>query len=292
MKILIFGSNGQVARELRRTCAVLGDVLAVGSDQVDFRQPEVLKNTIRELKPSHIINASAYTAVDKAEADEKTALLVNGEAVSVIAEEAKKIGAPFVHYSTDYVFDGSKKSSYLETDTPNPINAYGRSKLLGERLMAEASWGVVLRVSWVYGLHGQNFLKTMLRLGADREELKIVADQIGAPTWSRLIAEATAQIIAEKHLRDASGIYHMTPAGSCSWFDFAETIFKRYRAVYGHDSLKVRRCIPIPGSEYPTPAKRPVNSLMNSDKLLRTFGIKLPPWEESLDLCVKDFTGK
>lgn len=281
-KILIFGKNGQVGWELQKSCIDLGDVRVCGSHEIDFMAPEKIRQVIREYQPSHIINASAYTAVDKAESDIVSANQINGYSVGVIAEEARAIGAHFTHYSTDYVFNGTKVEPYLERDIPDPVNVYGRSKLLGEKLIQEVSDNyLILRVSWVYGSRGHNFLKTMLRLGMEREELKIVGDQHGSPTWCRDIAEVTAKMITTSGLKDKSGIYHVSPLGCVSWCEFASQIFL-YASEFKPNCLKVKSVVPISTSEYPTPARRPMNSLMSSGKLLSEFGISLPEWSYSL----------
>ncbi|WP_413294147.1 dTDP-4-dehydrorhamnose reductase [Bdellovibrio sp. HCB185ZH] len=288
MKTLIFGKSGQVAWELQRTCAVRGALLSVGSHEVDFSNPDSIVRTIRDYSPSHIINAAAYTAVDKAETNREIADQINGYAVGIIAEEAKKLGAKFVHYSTDYVFDGTKSTAYVESDAASPINNYGKSKSLGERLIAQCCGEyVILRVSWVYGARGANFLKTMVRLGAERESLSVVDDQVGSPTWCRDIAEATAQIIADRDFANKIGLYHLSAQGNVSWFGFATEIFKQYRLKFGDDALKIRNLERIVSSQYPTPAERPKNSVMNSEKINNVFGIQLPQWNESLTKVIE-----
>jgi dTDP-4-dehydrorhamnose reductase len=280
LKILIFGKNGQVSTELLQVFADASRERLVvrGSDQADFKNPEKLPALIREIKPTHIINAAAYTAVDKAESEEAIANTINGEAVGVIATEAKKIGAKLIHYSTDYVFDGTKKTPYVESDVPNPLNAYGRSKLLGEKNIQQVGGEYhILRVSWVYGQHGNNFYKTMLKLAADREELRVVSDQIGAPTWSRTIAEKTKLLVQSANL--SSGIYHVSPQGQTSWYDFACKIFETARA-HGAN-LKIKTVTPIPSSDYPTPAKRPLNSKMISEKELGPIAME-KTWDQYL----------
>jgi dTDP-4-dehydrorhamnose reductase len=241
-----------------------------------------------------IVNAAAYTAVDNAEKEEALATRINGEAPGVLAEEARRLGALLIHYSTDYVFDGGKPSPYLETDPPNPMGAYGRSKLAGERAIAAAGgdW-LTLRTSWVYAARGKNFLRTILRLAAEREELRVVADQFGAPTWARLIAESTAQIVAAA-LREratgtfASGIYHLTAAGETSWHGFASIIVDQARKVSLQPAPKVQRIVPITTEEYPLPAPRPRNSRMSLDGLERRFGLALPAWDRCLSLCLAE----
>lgn len=286
MRILIFGRNGQVARELQRSCAPIAEIKTVGSSQVDLANEAAIASAIREYGPSHIINAAAYTAVDKAEQEQDLAKKINGFALGVIGQEAKKIGAPVIHFSTDYVFDGSQKTPYREVDPTKPINSYGESKLLGEQLLVRSGAAhVVLRVSWVYGLYGHNFLKTMLRLGAQREELSVVADQVGVPTWSRHIADAVSHIVRDQDLKNKSGIYHLTPQGQTTWHGFASQIFALAKE---QQSLKIRTVRPITTEQFPTPAKRPSNSLMDSTKVRETFGVKMPLWDVSLKMAMSD----
>ncbi|WII71840.1 dTDP-4-dehydrorhamnose reductase [Bdellovibrio sp. 22V] len=289
MKTLIFGRNGQVAWELQRSLAVHGEVRAVGSEEVSFLSLDSISKVIREYKPNHIVNAAAYTAVDRAENEKDIADKVNGEAVGVIAAEAKRIGASFMHYSTDYVFDGTKSEPYVESDQVCPINAYGRSKVLGEKLIQEVgSDFTILRIGWVYGARGNNFYRTMLRLGAEKSELAIVADQIGSPTWSRHVADASAHILFDRQRKDKAGIYHLSPQGEVSWFDFACKIFELTRTLHPSRSLKIQTIKKIETEDYITPALRPLNSRMNANKVNSTFGIQLPHWEKSLRLVTAD----
>ena len=223
-RILLTGKNGQVGWELQRTLAPLGEVVVLDRRQLDLSDPDQIRERVREISPDLIVNAAAYTAVDRAEAEPEPAMAVNGTAPGLLAEEAKRIGAAIIHYSTDYVFDGAKTTPYTEEDAPNPLNVYGRTKLAGEQAVQAAGVPhLILRTSWVYGMRGKNFLLTILRLAREREELKIVDDQIGAPTWSRTIAEATAQILTSGAwpVSGASGIYHLTASGSTSWYGFA-----------------------------------------------------------------------
>lgn len=289
MKILLFGKNGQVGWELQRSLAVLGEVKALGSQEVDFTKPERIQQVISEYKPSHIVNAAAYTAVDKAEDEEELATSVNGHAVGVIAEEAKRIGASFLHYSTDYVFDGKKSSPFVETDEESPLNAYGRSKLLGEKNITQIGGNsIILRVSWVYGARGNNFLKTMLRLGSDRESLSVVDDQVGAPTWSRHIAEVSAHILKDDSFSSKKGIYHLAPQGRVSWCGFAKAIFEAERSTKSENTLKIQSVMPILAKDYPVKALRPLNSVMSSAKLENAFGLKLAHWQDSLALVINE----
>ncbi|WP_413561329.1 dTDP-4-dehydrorhamnose reductase [Bdellovibrio sp. HCB209] len=292
MKILIFGQTGQVGSELVQACSSLGQIYAPDSKMVSFLDETSIVNCIKEYKPTYIINAAAYTAVDKAENLEESAIAmqINGNAVGVIAEEAKKMSAKFIHYSTDYVFDGRKFGPYDESDTPSPLNSYGRSKLKGEEFIAQIGGeSAILRVSWVYGNSGQNFFKTMLRLGQQRSELKIVSDQVGAPTWSRDIATATAQLARKSVQSKLQGVYHLSPTGKASWYDFAVEIFKNYRQSNCQPDLLVSTVLPISTAEYPLPAVRPKNSQLDSSKIAKDFGIILPSWDESLKAVFKDY---
>ncbi|WP_186100109.1 dTDP-4-dehydrorhamnose reductase [Burkholderia gladioli] len=294
MKILVTGANGQVGWELSRSLSVLGRVIALGREQADLTRPDTLANLLDELKPDVVVNAAAYTAVDAAETDAEGANTVNAQAVGVLAESTKRIGGLFVHYSTDYVFDGSKASPYLESDQTCPVNVYGASKLDGERAIADVGgdW-LTFRTTWVFAARGKNFLRTMLRLAAQRQELSVVADQFGAPTWARSIADGTAHaVVAALRERRAgsfeSGIYHMTASGRTSWYGFAEAVFAAWRATPGAAPLAVEKVLPIPASAYPVPAKRPANSSLSNDALKSRFGIELPDWQAAVALCVRD----
>lgn len=291
--ILLTGINGQVGFELERTLQGLGKVVALDRSRLDLSNLEQVREVVREVKPSLIVNPAAYTAVDHAESDVALAMRLNAEAPAVLAEEAKCIGAAMIHYSTDYVFAGTKNGPYVEDDPVDPQNVYGKSKLAGEQAIAASGCAhLIFRTSWVYGARGKNFLLTMLRLGAEREELKIVADQIGAPTWSNTIATLTAQVTAQaigagsggwdEWWRTHSGVYHLCTAGLTSWHGFAEAIFRLSNLP------KKPTVTPIPASAYPTPASRPVNSRMSNAKLARHFGLQAPDWEVALELCMKD----
>ncbi|BAY12869.1 dTDP-4-dehydrorhamnose reductase [Calothrix sp. NIES-2098] len=297
MKILLTGVTGQLGWELQRTLLTIGEVIPVGrsvsdpSLQMDLAQLDSIRRTIREVKPDLIINPAAYTAVDKAESEPELAMAINGIAPGAIAQEAKQLGAAVIHYSTDYVFDGKKNTAYTEQDQTNPQNIYGKTKLAGEQ--AIASVGVphlILRTSWVYSLRSKNFLLTMLRLAQEREEIRVVDDQIGAPTWSRTIAEATAQILSQApenisdFLASRGGLYHLTASGQTSWYGFAKAIFELDEKK---SDRKLQRLIAITSQEYPTPASRPAYSLLDSQKLSNTFGLLLPDWERSLELVMQ-----
>ena len=293
MKILLTGATGQVGWELARTLMPLGDVIAVDRSQADLADLTALRAAIQQHKPDVIVNPAAYTAVDKAETETALAYLINAEAPGVLAEEAAKTGALLVHYSTDYVFDGTKASPYTEADSTNPINVYGQSKLAGEQaIQSVAGDYLILRTSWVYASRGNNFLKTILRLAAEREELKIVADQIGSPTWARLIAETTAHVVRQALRERQSGsfnsdVYHLTSSGETSWHGFAQKIVELVREQ-GKLELKNRKISPIPTSDYPLPAKRPANSRLSNDSLEQQFGLVMPSWDNALRLCMQE----
>ncbi len=293
MKILLTGKNGQVGWELNRSLLPLGEVIALGRKEADFSKPEELRTLVREIKPDVIVNAAAYTAVDKAESEEELATLINGVAPGVLAEEAKRIGALLIHYSTDYVFDGTKETPYTENDIPNPINAYGRSKLAGEQaIQSVGSDYLIFRTSWVYAARGNNFLRTIMRLAQEREELNIVVDQIGTPTWARLIADASAHCIRQslEQMRIntfTSDLYNLTSVGETSWYGFANAIVDNARHV-AVGKLKLNNIVSIPTIEYPTLAKRPSNSCLTTEKLERQFNLKMPSWEQALGLCMEE----
>ncbi|MFC1684944.1 dTDP-4-dehydrorhamnose reductase [Pseudomonadota bacterium] len=288
-RILLLGSTGQVGWELQRTLSPLGEVIAASRDGnsgpvVDLSVPDSLVQLFDEVRPNWVVNAAAYTAVDKAEQESDLAAAVNADAPAIIGELASLLGATVVHFSTDYVFDGKAQKPYREGDTTAPLGVYGQTKLLGEQaLLDSGADALVLRTSWVYGRHGHNFLKTMLRLFQEREELSVVDDQIGSPTWSRMIAEATAQILAQLRLGqlgERRGIYHLTAAGQTSWYGFAKTILET--------SGESCHLSPITTADYPTPAVRPHWSVLDNSKLQETFGLTLPDWSVSLNHCLVD----
>lgn len=290
--ILVLGRNGQVGFELQRTLAPLGKVVALDSWQLDLNKPDNIRKAVAEIAPQIIVNAAAYTAVDKAESEVNTAFRVNGEAPGVLAEEAKKLGTLLVHYSTDYVFDGSKVEAYVESDATAPASVYGRSKLAGElSIQAVGGEHLIFRTSWVYGMRGHNFLLTMLRLAKERDSLRVVADQSGAPTWSRMIAETTALALAKR--QGQNGIYHLTGQGRTNWHGFAQAILHGYHERHAHKgwpALKVqaRQVEAITTAQYPTPAHRPANSVLCNLKLLQDFGLQLPDWHQSLTLALDE----
>jgi dTDP-4-dehydrorhamnose reductase len=298
MKLLVTGATGQVGWEAIRSLMPLGDVISFDRSHCDFSRPDLLARIIREVKADVIVNAAAYTAVDMAEKEESLARVVNCTAVGILAEEAKNTGALLIHYSTDYVFDGLKALPYVEDDSPGPLNAYGRSKLAGEAVIRAVGCDhVILRTAWVFAARGQNFVKTILRLACERKQLNIVADQFGAPTSARAIADATAHIIRhaqqERLAADfASGTYHLTATGSTSWHGFAKAIVRIATQHRVLDSGSLPEINPIPSSAYPLPAARPANSRLNNTLLLNRFNITLPDWQRTLERVVQDVASR
>jgi dTDP-4-dehydrorhamnose reductase len=286
MRILLTGKNGQVGWELSRSLSSLGSVVALGRDQMDLSKPETLGSIIQEVRPDIIVNAAAYTTVDKAESEPELAMTVNGDAPGVMAKEAKIIGAGMIHYSTDYVFDGNSSLPYKEEDPTSPLNVYGKSKLAGEESIIRADIpNIILRTSGVYGLRGTNFLLTMQKLAQSRKQIKVVNDQIGSPTWSRDIAEGTARILEQCQTEGSinfphSGIFNMSSGGETNWFDFAKNILEL------SGLLKDTELIPIPTVEYPTPAVRPKNSLLSNKKLKHLFNHEMSHWKDALKECL------
>lgn len=303
-RVLLTGRQGQIGSELERVLTEATQLKALGRPELDLTDPAEIREAIRAFKPHLVLNAAAYTLVDKAENEEGLARQINADAPAVMAEEAKKIGAAFVHYSTDYVFDGSKNEPYTEEDATNPLSAYGRTKLAGEKAIALAgARHAIFRTAWVYATHGRNFLLTILRLAGEREELQVVRDQTGAPTWSREIAEATAKILLDEWRRagaewfaDRTGIYHMTAAGQTSWYDFAVAVVERGRhhqdgsgwlaRMVEEHPLKVQRIVPIATKGYPTPARRPAYSVLSNGRLQATFGVSLAEWRIQLETAM------
>ncbi len=294
-RILIFGSSGQVGTELQRSFSGLGETVICARTEVDLTAEEQIRATIQRVAPDVILNAAAYTAVDKAESERDLAMAINGRAPGVMAEEALRRNALLVHYSTDYVFDGSKSGAWAEEDPTNPLNLYGASKLAGEEAIRGAGGRtLIFRTSWVYGPHGHNFLFTMLRLGRQRDELKIVDDQRGAPTTSIAIADATRAVVdavlsGKAGEQEWAGVYHMTCSGAVSWCGFAQAIFARAQALLDG---RAPRVLPIASSEYPTPARRPHNSVLSCEKLRTRFGVQLPAWEQALDTVIGRFAAR
>jgi len=301
VKILLIGKNGQIGRDLNFLLPRLGEMTALGREKLDLTKPNDIREAVRTIRPNVIVNAAAYTAVDQAESDELAAHAINAEAPGLLAEEAKKAGALLVHFSTDYVFDGLKRAPYNEDDPANPVNIYGKTKLEGERrIQASSAVHIIFRTEWVYSREGRNFLLTILRLATHQKELRIVDDQIGAPTSSREIAAATVHVLEKAlagqsgpcSLSDVSGVYHMTAAGETTWYGFAKAILEEAAQVppndpwlgvaTGHHPLVTRRVFPISTAEYPTPARRPSYTVLSNAKLERTFGVRMPDWREQL----------
>ena len=291
-RLFVTGSNGQVGFELRRSLAPLGDVIALDRAACDLTQPDALRRLVREHRPDVIVNSAAYTAVDKAETDAESAFAVNCIAPGVLAEEAKALGSLLVHYSTDYVFDGTKDGAYVETDAVDPQSVYGKSKLAGEQaIAASGAEALVMRTCWVAGAHGGNFAKTMLKLGRERDSLRVIADQFGAPTTAALIADVTAQIIARfwlagNRVEFPGGLYHLAAAGETTWHGY-DTAVLRYAKARGVE-LKTdpERIEAIPATAYPLPARRPANSRLDTKQLRETFGVHLPHWTEGIHLLL------
>lgn len=293
MRILLTGRTGQVGYELERSLQGLGEIVAVDQQDVDLSDLDAVRRVICQVRPALIVNPAAYTAVDQAESQPELAMRINAEAPGVMAEEARKLGAAIVHYSTDYVFDGSKAGPYMEDDVASPLSVYGRTKLAGEQaIQASGALYLIFRTSWVYGMRGKNFLLTVQRLAQERDELRIVNDQHGAPTWCRTVADATAYALAgirsgkvelgidQDLLRERSGVYHLTAQGQTTWHGFAQTIIARWSME------RTPRVTPISTSDYPLPAKRPTNSVLSCERFTRTF-CRLPHWDSALRLCLE-----
>ncbi|MFL9710280.1 dTDP-4-dehydrorhamnose reductase [Methylobacillus sp. Pita1] len=293
-KILLTGINGQVGHALYPKLQSLGEVIALGRDQLDLSKPDHIRDIVRTIKPDLIVNPAAYTAVDKAESEPELAHAINGIAPGILAEEAKKLNALLVHYSTDYVFDGTKTTPYIETDEPNPINVYGASKLAGEKaIQAIAGQHLIFRTSWVYGAYGRNFMRTILKLAQENKSLRIISDQFGAPTASSSIAEYTTKILRQWHTGHQHGIYHFVNEGHTTWFEFAKEILNLYFEFPAHPSpphaSTSKEVIGISAKEYTTTAKRPSNSTLSTFKIYTDFRLTLPKWQDALrkeiELC-------
>ncbi|MEL4167648.1 dTDP-4-dehydrorhamnose reductase [Pseudomonas sp. ZS001] len=285
LRILIIGRNGQVAQALQSRLAGTAELIVRGSDQLDLAHPDNLRSAITALGPDLIINAAAHTAVDQAESEPELAFAINATAPGILAGTAVSLGVPLIHYSTDYVFDGHRREPYTEDDATNPLSVYGRSKLAGEDAIRQAGGQyLILRTSWVYSTRGRNFLLTMQRLLQEKPSLRVVADQIGAPTWAATIADSTAKLIERWQAGQpgAWGTYHLTAQGETSWFGFAQ-------AIGEHLAEQQKPCAvlePIPSSAYPTPARRPLNSRLDCSRLLREWGVSQPDWRIALRQCL------
>jgi dTDP-4-dehydrorhamnose reductase len=286
MKILLLGKNGQVGWELQRSLAPLGELLALDRHSTshcgDLTHLEGLADTVRLFKPNVVVNAAAYTAVDKAESDPETANLVNALAPEVLSRACAVMGAKLFHYSTDYVFDGSGQTPWVETDATGPLNAYGRSKLAGEQGIAkQGAQHVIFRTSWVYGTEGGNFAKTMLRLAQEREKMTVINDQFGAPTGAALLADITA--LALQTDQPLSGIYHVAASGVTTWYEYANHVLAKAKQLKPSLNYAVKEVLPVPTSEFPTPAQRPLNSRLNCSRLEQALQLQLPPWQTGVD---------
>ncbi|MBL0484812.1 dTDP-4-dehydrorhamnose reductase [Aeromonas caviae] len=295
MHILLFGKSGQVGWELQRSLAPLGRITAVNFDSSDycgdFRNPAGVAETVRQLKPDVIVNAAAHTAVDKAESERGIAELLNASSVAAIAKEAEKLGAWLVHYSTDYVFDGSGERPWVETDAAAPLNVYGETKLAGEQAATLCSRHLIFRTSWVYAARGDNFAKTMLRLGKERSEISVINDQCGAPTGAELLADCTAHAIRVAQSKpEVAGLYHLIASGTTTWFDYAQLVFAKAREA--GVELIVTKLNAVPTSAFPTPAKRPLNSRLDTSKFQRTFNLVLPEWRIGVERMLAEILGK
>ena len=285
LKILITGQHGQVSQALQQRLPPLGELIVLGREQLDLTNADQIRQQVRAHRPGLIINAAAHTAVDQAESEPEVAFAINAIAPGILAEEAKALGAPLIHYSTDYVFDGSKPAPYTEADTPNPLGVYGQSKLAGEQAIAAVGGEhLILRTSWVYSNHGKNFLLTMQRLLQEKPQMRIVADQIGAPTWAGTIADSTRALIEhwQAGAAGAWGVYHLTAQGETSWFGFAQAIGEHLRAT-GKACAELEA---IPSSAYPTPAKRPLNSRLDCSRLQQQWHVAQPHWLDALRECL------
>ncbi|MEZ6956043.1 MULTISPECIES: dTDP-4-dehydrorhamnose reductase [unclassified Aeromonas] len=295
MHILLFGKNGQVGWELQRSLAPLGRVTAVDFDSTDycgdFSNPAGVADTVRLLKPDVIVNAAAHTAVDKAESEREFAELLNATSVAAIAKEAEVLGAWLVHYSTDYVFDGSGERPWVESDETAPLNVYGETKLAGEQAAALCAHHLIFRTSWVYAARGANFAKTMLRFGKERSEMSVIHDQFGAPTGAELLADCTAHAIRTAQAKpEVAGLYHLIASGTTTWFDYAQLVFAKARAA--GVELAVTHVNAVPTSAFPTPAKRPHNSRLDTTKFQRTFNLRLPDWTVGVERMLTEIIGK
>ena len=299
MKILLLGRNGQLGWELQRSLSVLGDVLALGSEHSsnpeslcgDLRDLDALAATVRTVQPAIIVNAGAYTAVDKAQSEPELARLVNALALGVLAHEATTLGAWLVHYSSDYVFNGSGQQPWREGDTPHPLSVYGKTKLEGEQLAASTPKHLIFRTSWVYAARGGNFAKTMLRLAKERDTLSVVNDQVGAPTGAELLADVTAHALRSALQEPAlAGLYHCTAAGETSWHAYARFVLDQAQAMGETLKATVQQVNPTSSAQYPSAAPRPLNSRLNTSKLQTTFGLTLPPWEQGVRRMLAEIT--
>jgi dTDP-4-dehydrorhamnose reductase len=296
MKILLFGCGGQVGWELQRSLAPLGELIALDFDSTshhaDFSRPQALAQTVLSIRPDVVVNAAAHTAVDKAESEPELARTLNATAPGIIAQAAEQVGAWMVHYSTDYVFDGSGNRPWTEDDTPAPLSVYGRTKLEGEQLVAQhCRKHLIFRTSWVYASRGGNFAKTMLRLAQEREKLTVIDDQWGAPTGADLLADITAHALRQVQTRPQdAGLYHLVASGETNWFLYAKHVIAGVNTAQAAIKIVAKEIVPVPTSSFPTPAKRPHNSRLNTSRLQATFGLTLPPWQRGVDRMLAEVT--
>lgn len=298
MKILLFGKNGQVGWELQRSLAPLGELIALNSTSEEFCGDLTnligLKRTIRKIAPDVIVNAAAYTAVDKAESEPELAHILNAQAPDILAQEARQLNAWLVHYSTDYVFNGAGNQPYLETDVTDPLNIYGKTKLEGEKnIITSGCSYLIFRTSWIYATNGNNFIKTILRLAQQRDKLEVVNDQVGSPTGAELLADITAYtLFSLKHKPEVSGLYHLVAGGCTSWYDFARFILEYARYVNFPLKIQSDTLLPITSKDFPLPAKRPLNSRLNTSKLENTFNLILPAWQTGVSRTLTEILGR
>lgn len=298
MKILLFGKNGQVGWELQRSLAPLGELIALNSTSEEFCGDLTnligLKRTIRKIAPDVIVNAAAYTAVDKAESEPELAHVLNAQAPDILAQEARQLNAWLVHYSTDYVFNGAGNQPYLETDVTDPLNIYGKTKLEGEKnIITSGCSYLIFRTSWIYATDGNNFIKTILRLAQQRDKLEVVNDQVGSPTGAELLADITAYtLFSLKHKPKVSGLYHLVAGGCTSWYDFARFILEYARYVNFPLKIQSDTLLPITSKDFPLPAKRPLNSRLNTSKLENTFNLILPAWQTGVSRTLTEILSR
>jgi dTDP-4-dehydrorhamnose reductase len=295
LRILLIGKNGQLGWELQRCLAPLGEVVTYDYPEIDLGKPASLPGLVREVNPQVIVNAAAYTNVDKAESEAELARQINAVAPGVLAEEAKRLNAAFIHYSTDYVFDGRKGAPYVESDAPNPLNVYGKTKLEGEQaVQAVGGAYLILRTSWVYSMRQGGFVTKVLQWAREQDTLRVVDDQISSPTWARMLAEATALALAQGrddpagYIREKAGLYHLAGSGACSRYEWAQAILELDPKKSEH---KVRKLLPAKSSQFPTPAKRPLVSVLDCGKFERTFYYSFPPWKYGLELAINSQNG-
>lgn len=286
VKILLLGKNGQIGWELQRTLLQLGGITALGRQELDLTDQLALRSAIRAIKPDLVVNAAAYTAVDKAEVEHELAMSINGVAPGIIAEEIARIKAVLIHYSTDYIFDGTKKTPYTENDQPKPLNIYGKTKLAGEEAILQTGCShIILRTSWVYSQRGRNFLKTIIRLASEKDELTIINDQYGSPTWSRIIAEATSQIIGSNcRFEDKKRLYHLSASGVTTWYGFAMAILNKLKIA--KKNIPVIK--PVSTKDFSSKTVRPLFTVLDNTSIKEQLGIKTPSWQQQLDMAMDE----